>query len=274
MSSETTKLSDVINPQVMADAVSAKIPSKIVVTPFAAIDDTLQGVPGDSITVPQYATASTTTAKVKKAVKAVEITDEAKLSGYGDPEGEAVNQLSKSLASKMDADAMDAITGVGVQLKYDGTVKAISYEGIVDAVDVFGEEANSEKVIFVNPAQVTTLRKDANFISADKYGVGTNVVMTGEIGAICNCHVVPTKKVKKTTKTTESADFYGCPIVKLQNDSETEDDAAAVTVYMKRGVNLERSRDILAKKDVYSVDEHYTVALSNTAKVVLAKFKA
>ena len=294
MTAQTTKLTDVINPQVMADMISAKIPTKIVVTPFAAVDNTLEGKPGNTITVPQYAyigdaediaegvkaetvklTASSTTATVKKAVKAIEITDEAKLSGYGDPEGEGVSQLSKSIASKMDTDAMACLIDANkVQLKYDGTAAGIGYNAIVDAVDVFGEEANSEKVIFVNPKQVTALRKDANFISADKYGSAASVVMKGEIGLICNCHVVPTMKVAKTTKTTESADYYPCPIVKVQNDDETEDDAAAITIYMKRAVNLESDRDILAKKDVYSADQHYTVALTNTAKVVLAKFKA
>lgn len=294
MAAQTTKLGDLINPQVMADMISAKIPNKIVVTPFAKIDTTLQDKPGNTITVPKYAyigdaediaegvkaetvklTASSTTATVKKAVKAIEITDEAKLSGYGDPEGEAVNQLSKSIASKMDVDSMDCLIDAdAVQLKYDGTSAAIAYNGIVDAVDVFGEEANSEKVMFVNPKQVTTLRKDANFISADKYGAANEVVMKGEIGMICNCHIVPSNKVAKTTKTTESADYYPCPIVKTQNDAETEDDAAAITIYMKRGVNLESDRDVLSKKDIYSADQHYTVALTNTAKVVLAKFKA
>lgn len=294
MSAETTKLQDLINPEVMADMISAKIPSKIVVTPFATIDNTLEGKPGSSITVPQYAyigdaedlaegvtaetaklTTSSTKVTVKKAVKAAEITDEAKLSGYGDPEGELVNQLSKAIASKMDADAMAAILGTEVQLKFDGKAGIISYEQVVDAIDVFGEEANSEKVIFVNPAQVTQLRKDANFISADKYGQGTNVMLTGEIGRIANCRVVPTKKVALTKGSGSGAvDTYVCPIVKLQNDAESEDDAPAITIYMKRGVNLESSRDILAKKDVYSVDEHYVAALTNKAKVVQATFKA
>ena len=289
----TTKLADLINPEVMADMIAAKLPARIVVTPFAAIDNTLEGTPGNTITVPQYAyigdaedlaegeaataaklTASSTKVTVKKAVKEVELTDEAKLSGYGDPEGEAANQLAKAIASKVDADAMAVITGKDVQLKYDGTAKVISYEGIVDAVDVFGEELNTEKVMFVSPKQVTTLRKDANFISADKYGQGTNVMMTGEIGRIANCRIVASNRIEKQTKTTESNDFYACPIVKLQGVDEVDSDAPAITIYMKRGVNVEADRDIHAKKDVSSVDEHYAVAVSNTAKVVLAKFKA
>ena len=282
----TTTLSGLINPEVMADMISGKLENKIVVTPFATIDTTLEGVPGNTITVPQYnyigdaedlaegaaseaaqLTASSTKVTVKKAVKTVEITDEAKLSGYGDPEGEAASQLAKAIAAKVDADAMAAITGSDVQLKYAGT-KVISYEEIVNAIDLFAEEMNTEKVIFVNPAQVTQLRKDANFLSADKYGTGTSVMVTGEIGMVANCHVVPSKRIVK------GENGYACPIIKLQGDPDTEDETAAVTIYLKRGVNVETARDVTRKVDVYSADEHYAAAVSNTGKVCLATFKA
>ena len=39
-----TKLADLIDPEVMADMISAKIPDKIRVAPFAKVDDTLAGV--------------------------------------------------------------------------------------------------------------------------------------------------------------------------------------------------------------------------------------
>lgn len=290
MANQTTKLSDLINPQVMADMISAKIANKIVVAPFAKIDNTLVGVPGNTVTVPQYAyigdaadiaegvaaetvklTASTTTVTVKKAMKAVELTDEAVLSGYGNPVGETNNQLAKSIASKVDNDAMTALQGA--QLTYDGSSAAIKYSGIVDAIDLFEEEVNSEKVIFVHPKQVTQLRKDADFISADKYKAG--VILTGEIGMIANCRVVPSKKVPvvKVGETGSQIDCYACPIVKLNNDVETEDDAAAITIYLKRDTNVETDRVSLARKTDISVDKHYAVALSNTSKVVLAKFK-
>lgn len=284
MANITTMLADLINPEVMADMISGKIQTKIVVTPFAKIDTTLQGRPGDTITVPQYAyigdaedvaegvaagtvklAATTKEYKVKKAMKAVELTDEAVLSGYGNPVGETNNQIGKSLAAKVDVDAMDALQGA--QLTYDGTAKAITYEGIVDAIDVFDEEVNTEKAIFVHPKQVTQLRKDANFISADKYP--GNVIMTGEIGKIANCRVVASKKVPLD----EGGTFYTCPIVKLNQDNETEDETAALTIYMKRNVNVETERDTLARKTIISADEHYVAALTDTSKVVLAKFK-
>lgn len=282
MSNQTTMIKDLINPQVMSDMISAKVEKKIVVAPFAKIDTTLEGRPGDTITVPQYAyigdavdiaegiaaetvklTTTTTTAKVKKAMKAVELTDEAVLSGYGDPVAETNNQLAKSIASKVDNDAMDALQKAQL-VAGDGT-KEISYMGVVDAIDLFEEEVNSEKVIFVHPKQVTQLRKDADFIARDKYG--NQVMVDGEIGMVANCRVVPSKKVPL------EGDYYKNPIVKLQNDAETEDDAAAITIYLKRDTNVETDRVSLARKTDISADKHYTVVLSNSSKVVVAKFK-
>lgn len=216
MASEMTKLANLINPQVMADMISAKITKKIVVTPFAKVDTKLQGQPGDTITVPKFAyigdagevaegeavdltklTASSTTATVKKIMKAVGLTDEAVLSGYGNPIGETNNQLAASIAAKIDEDAMAALQGATLSRDISGI---ISYDGIVDAIDVFEEEANTSKVIFVHPKQVTQLRKDPNFISADKYT--GNVIMTGEIGTIANARIVPSKKVPLNTTDT------------------------------------------------------------------------
>lgn len=321
MASEVTKIADLIDPEVMADMISAKIPDKIVIAPFAKVDTTLEGVPGDTITVPQYAyigdavdvaegvaaetvklTASTTTAKVKKAMKAVELTDEAVLSGYGNPVGETNNQLAKSIAAKVDNDAMDALQTA--QLTYDGSSSVIKYSSVVDAVDLFNEEVNTDKVMFVDPKQVTQLRKDSDFLSADKYP--NNVIMTGEIGMIANTRIVPTRKVPlfnewykfdetagtaatdaniadiqkslpsakvgdKVTKVTIPCYFN--PIVKLTQDDETEDETAAITVYLKRDTNVETDRVSLARKTNISVDKHYTVALSDQSKVVIAKIK-
>lgn len=280
-----TKLENLIDAEVMADAISGKVASAIRVTPFAKVDTTLEGKnAGDTITVPQFSyigdaedvaegvecgtvalTATTTAATVKKAMKAVTLTDEAVLSGYGDPVGETNTQLAKAIAAKVDVDAMEALQTA--QLKFDGTANKISYAGIVDAVDVFEEEFNSEKVIFVHPKQVAALRKDADFLSADK--LAESVRVTGAIGKICNCEVVVSKKVPEN----EGATGYVCPIVKLNEDAETENDAPALTVYMKRDVNLETQRNSLSRTTDISVDEIYTVALSNASKVVLATFK-
>lgn len=280
-----TKIANLVNPQVMGDMVAAKLPKKLRVAPFATIDRTLVGVPGNTITVPSYTYigdaedvnegveagvvtlgTSTKTATIKKAMKAVELTDEAVLSGYGDPVGNAENQLALAVASKIDNDALDALLATNTR-KFDSKTKAISYDVIVDAIDLFEEEVNTEKVMFVNPKQVTTLRKDPNFISADKYPA--NVVMSGEIGTIANTRIVPTKKVKLDT----TSAFYTCPIIKLTHDDETEQDTAALTVYLKRDPNVEVDRKSLKRTTEISIDEFYTVAVSDDSKVVLADIK-
>lgn len=280
-----TKIANLVNPEVMGDMIAAKLPKKLQVIPFAAIDRTLEGVPGNTIKVPSYTYigdaedvnegveagvvvlgTSTKTATIKKAMKAVELTDEAVLSGYGDPVGNAENQLALAIAAKIDNDAMDALLKTNTR-KHDSKTKAISYDVIVDAIDLFEEEVNTEKVMFVNPKQVTTLRKDPNFISADKYP--NNVVMTGEIGMIANTRIVATSKVALDT----TSAFYTCPIIKLTHDDETEQDTAALTVYIKRDPNVEVDRKPLKRSTEISIDEFYTVAVSDDSKVVLAEIK-
>src|SRR5665648_678286 len=90
-----TVLSGLINPEIMAEMISAGLPAMIKFAPLANIDKTLVGQAGNTITVPKFAyigdaedvaegiamgttvlTASSTPATVKKAGKAVEVTDE------------------------------------------------------------------------------------------------------------------------------------------------------------------------------------------------------
>lgn len=287
-----TKLSNLINPQVMAQMISATLPKQIKFSKIAAIDNTLVGRAGNTITVPKYAyigdaadvaegvamgttvlTASTTSATVKKAGKAVELTDEAVLSGYGDPVGQATMQLGMAIASKIDEDCYAALKGAS--LVYNGAAAVIGYDPIVKAVDLFEDEheEGTAKIIFVHPKQITQLRLDPDFKDINKYPLKT--IMTGTIGEIAGCQVVPSKRV------TDDGTSYLCPIVVVDAKDPNENPGAdgnatsdaAVTIYMKRGVEVEDDRDILAKTTVISADEHYTAVLSNDSKVVLAKFK-
>lgn len=288
MGDNVTKISNLIDPEVMADMISAKLPKKIRVAPFAKVDTTLEGAEGDTITVPKFAyigdaedvaegvecgmttlEASSEKVTVKKAMKGVTLTDEAVLSAHGDPIGETNNQLALSIASKVDNDCMDALSDEEAdgRLLYDGSSSKIGYEGIVDAVDVFEEEVNGEKAMFVHPKQVTTLRKDSNFISADKYN--QEVVLKGEIGMIANTRIVPSKKVKGNTEGTA----YLNPIIKLETEGETEEETPALTIYLKRDLNVETERKARKRATEITADEMYAVSVSNDSKVVLAKFK-
>ena len=276
----TTKLENLIDPEVMAPMISAKLEKAIVETPFVKVDTTLVGRPGSTITVPKYKyigdaedvavgveagtvklEASSEEYKIKKAMKAVTLTDEAVLSGYGNPVGEANNQLALSLRSKVNTDIIDALLTASLTHAEEGI---ISYSGIVNAVDKFNEEVNTDKLMYVSPSQVTQLRLDPNFISADKYD--NKVVMTGEIGKIANARIVPSRKI------TASGSKFKCPIVQLNPEPMTDDDIPAVTVYLKRDVNVETERHTLSRTTDISADENYIAALTDESKVVVVEF--
>ena len=278
-----TKLANLINPEVMADMISAKIENAIVVTPFAKVDNTLAGQPGSTITVPRYnyigdavdvaegaeveaalLTAEAVEYTIKKAAKGVDITDEAILSAHGNPVGEATSQLAMSIRGKVEGDCISAL--LESENTHDAGA-AISYAGIVDAIDKFNEELNTEKVMFINPHQVSTLRKDPDFISTDKYN--NQVMMRGEIGMVANTRIVPSRRV-----VIDEEVGYKCPIVSLEADTRTEDDVPAITIYTKRETNVETERDTHHKKTFISADKHYVAALTNASKVVVATFAA
>lgn len=289
----STTINDLIRPEVLAPMISAKVEARLSVSKIAKVDTTLQGRPGNEVTVPQYkyigdaediaegvacGTAkletSATKFTIKKAMKGVNITDEAILSGYGAPVDESENQLALSIANKVDNDVLEVITTEateddtnGVQLVYGDGSKVISYEGVVDAEDLFDEEVSSDKVLYVHPKQMTQLRKDSNFLSADKYD--GKVMVSGEVGKIGTCRIVRSRKVKLDP----TGAFYLNPIVKMTNDTETEQDAPAVTIYVKRDTQVETDRHANAGTTDLFANKHYGVALTNTSKVVLAKFK-
>lgn len=275
-----TKLADLINPEVMADMISAKVEKKIALLPYAKVDNTLEGQEGDTITIPRFEhigeavevgegediplrTLSTTIVKytIKKIGLGVPLSDEAVLSAHGNIVGETNNQLSDSIAQKTDNDVVDELYKAKTIFVAGGV---IGYDGIVDAVDLFEEERNSNKVMFVHPKQMTQLRKDPNFISADKYD--GKVTVTGEFGKIANVSLVTSKKVKN------EGGVYFNPIIKLDNDSETEDDSPAITIFVKRDTNVETERKAINRTTEVTVDKLYVTALTNETKVVIAKF--
>lgn len=281
-----TNLSNMINPEVMSEMISAKVSKRVAVMPFVKVDTTLQGQAGNTITIPVFgyigdardvsegnsigASELSTTDKqftVKKIGHGVDITDEAILSGYGDPVGEANKQLANALAQKVDQDAIDALYGASLQ--YNGIANKISYAGIVDAIDAFEEEFNTEKIIFVHPKQVSQLRKDTDFTSADKYVNGNYVAVNGEIGKIANARVVVSKRVKENSEHTG----YINPIVKINFDAETEEATPALTIFLKRNVMVETDRDIDTQINRIRASENYVVALTDESKVVKATFK-
>lgn len=273
-----TKITNMVNPQVLGAMISARLPKAIKFTQIAKVDNTLVGVPGSEITLPSFnyigaaedvaegaavtpsvMTTSTKKAAIKKAVKAVDLTDEAKLSGYGDPVAQRAAQLAKSIADKVDNDILAALSGATLVAT---SANKISYEGIMDAIDKLAEEDAQDKVIFIAPSQLTVLRKEDKFYDKSKYG--NDVIMTGEVGMVGGCRVVVSKKISDAGAT---IDNY---IVCVNAD---EEELPAVSLFMKRDIQAGVQPDLLSGKEVMVANKHYAVALTNESKVVKATFK-
>lgn len=326
-----TQMSNMINPEVMGAMIGAKIDALLKLTPYAKVDTTLVGVPGDTKTVPSWnyigdaedvaegaevglstLTASSTTFTIKKAMKAVGITQEAVNSGLGNPIGQAETQLAKSIAGKVDSDVLDAVYK-GKNVYSASTLAAIAYGGIVDAVAKFEDEEDGiEKVMFINPAMEAALLKDSDFLSADKFTAG--VAVNGSIGKIAGCWIKKSKKVRLVTHTVDdsggdiqittsnikeyqakvdpsvtlttsnkvkalaaASQYYLCPIIKLEPDSPeteyTEDELPAVTIFLKKDIQVDSEWFPKKQQTDVTAAKYYGVALTNDAKVVLAKFK-
>ena len=272
---------DVFDPQVVSDMINAKVTAKAAMTGYIKVNNNLEGTPGSTVTVPKWGyigdaddlqegqpidttkmAYTTSDYKIKKIGKGVRLTDEAQLSGYGNPMGTATQQIAMSISAKLDNDRVAVL--YESKNVCDQSTAVIKYSAIVDGVDMFNEEEDSKKVILIHSKQKTQLRKDPDFLSADKYQAG--VLASGAIGRVAGCDVVVSNKVK-----CEDGVYYN-PIIKLDNTTETEDDMPAVTYFLKRGNLVEHKREPGVADDIICT-AHGMPALTNEAKVVILKTK-
>ena len=286
---EVTKKSNVIIPEVMGAMIDAKIDALCKLTPYAKVDTSLVGVPGDTKTVPSWnyigdaedfdpentegkeiETAKLTCGKatftIKCAAKSVGILQTAINSGLGNPVGQAEMQLAKSIVGKVDNDVIDAAYTSG---NVHDAKSVIGYAGIVDSVTKFEDEEDGiEKVMFIHPKQEATLLKDDDFRSADKFEGG--VAVRGSIGKIAGCWVKKSKKVKLVDG------VYQCPIIKMEPDSPdteyTEDELPALTIFLKKDTQVDHEWFPKKQRHDVTAAKYYGVALTNAAKVVIAQF--
>lgn len=268
----TTKLSNIINPEVMADMISAKLPKALKAKGFMKVDTNLVGKAGNTITVPQYAyigeaadlaegvagevTTLTATEKeytIKKAVKNVDLTDEAVLSGYGDPVGEVTRQLTMAIEDKIDSDgiaALEAITASSpAGANYvTSTETTYNYNMVCDGLDALpnSEDEGEELYLLIPKAGIKALRRDERF--QDKNS--GEMLGTGVVGSVAGCKVVVSAKLSDTSK----AAYIMRP--------------EALTAFIKRDVTLETDRDVLKKQTLFSADEHFVVAIEDLNKIV------
>lgn len=267
-----TKLANIINPQVMADMISAELPNALQVTKLYKVDRTLTGKPGNTITVPKWGyigaaddlaegvegtvtqmTATDVDYTVKKAVKNIVLTDEAMLSGYGDPQGEAVKQLRMAIQDKVDDDGI-ALLKAYTTKKVDAT-GVLSYNVVCDGLDILSdEEQGGDLYLLTGQEGIKNLRRDPKFVDAHNDLAG-KVVESGVVGMIAGCKVRISNKLNAT----------GTGVAFILKPE-------ALTAFIKRDVTVETDRDVLKKQTLISADEHYTVAIEDETKIVRINF--
>lgn len=295
MASTTTKLGNNINPEVMGDMIEAKIEAQCKITPYAKVDTTLQGVAGDTKTVPAWGyigdavdfdpesaydnntemettrlTATSRTFTIKCAGKSVSILQTAINSGLGDPIGQANTQLAKSIVNKVDNDVLTAIYASEADgaIVANETAHEIGYAGIVDAVVKFEDEEDGvDKVMFIHPLQAEALLTDNQFISADKFTAG--VAVSGAIGQIAGCWIKKSKKVQKVNAVTAVQGVY---TVEFGGTVASGDvvKVAGVTVTLDATSGASTTACATAVKNAFSGNSTYT-ATSASGVVTLTE---
>ena len=245
-----THLSDLFNPQVVADLVDNKLSDKIVFAPLARIDNTLTGRAGNTVTLPYYSyigkastvsegydipltklAQTTSSVTVLKYGKAIQLTDEAILSGYGDPLREGAEQIATAIADAIDDALLDALAANSASAQNyttSGSSVALAPLDIPLALAKFGEDNDGTKVLLVTPEFYAKLLYD-NWIPASE--IAANVRVRGAIGMAYGCQVIVSNRL------VTGGSLY---IVK----------PGSLAVFMKRNTMIETDRDVLNQSTV------------------------
>jgi hypothetical protein len=256
-STNATKIADLINPEVLADMVSAELPNAIAFAPLAAVGTRLEGRAGNTLTMPKFGyigdavdvaegedipiskmETSETEVTIKKAGKGIELTDEAVLNGYGDNVGEAKSQITMALGNKIDNDMLAALKTSSLSATASMTVVSL-----LGAKAKFGEKVNQASVLVVNSNNYVKIAGDiVSLENTDK------VLMDGVVGKVAGMQVVISDKLTDT-------EAY---IVAV----------GALGLEYKRRVEIETDRDIIAKVTVITGDVHYATYLRDESKAI------
>lgn len=266
----TTVLANLIDPEVMADLIEAQLPKAIKFSAIAPLDTTLVGVPGSTLTVPSYKyigdadevaegaaieysklEQTKRTMTIKKAAKGVEITDEAVLSGLGDPVGEGQRQVRMAIASKIDNDILATALKAPLKLTADIDLDLIDKleATFTDAPDAIEDNnISTTGVLFVSYKDAAKLRKLAGQDWTRPTQLGDDILVKGLFGELLGWEIVRS--------------------MKLEQNKFVAVKPGALKTYLKRDIFAEVGRDMDHKLTKFNADEHYGVAIYNDALLV------
>ncbi|WP_076149751.1 N4-gp56 family major capsid protein [Ligilactobacillus murinus] len=271
MANEVTQSQDMLDPQVLADMIPAKLTAEMKFTPLASVDNTLEGRPGTTIEFPAWnyigdaedlkegepietskLTYGSKAATIKGIAKGGSITDQALLTGYGDPYGELSSQLAKAMANKVDNDVLATLKDATQAVSVAATV-----DGIQEALDMYNDEDDNRIVLLVSPKAAGKLRLQAGKDWLRGTQLGSEALSKGVYGDILGVQLIRSRKLNANEAFLIKTDNGEKPAIKLM---------------MKRGVNIEPDRKPgLLRTDIYATS-FYAPYLYDPTKVVKVTF--
>jgi hypothetical protein len=187
---------------------------------------------------------------VHKYAKAISITDEARLSGFGNPMDEAAKQLARAIDQGVDDELFSVLNGVNINRKWVNST--LSADNIADALVLFGEDLTGPKILLTDAAGFAQLRKDADYIKASD--MGQRMINGDVVGEIWGCQILITNKVKNNTTVKEKQHFIVKP--------------GALRLVNKRGTLIEVQREPDYMRDNIFASKHCVAYLYDHSKVV------
>ena len=269
-----TKLANLVNPQVMADLVEKKLHDLIRFLPLADVDTTLAGVPGSTLYLPAYQyigdastlgegstltpaslNAAMVSVAIHKVAQGVELTDEALLSGFGDPMGQAATQVATAIANCIDNEMLGVLAdSIASTMTHAGASSSgVAPTDLSAALEKFGEDIDvGEKVVLVSPALYTKIRNTNNtWLPASE--IAADRLIRGAVGEIYGCQIIVSNKLKESAYADEVA--Y---IIK----------PGALRLILKRDTLIETDRNILNFTNVITGSKHEACYLYDTSKAI------
>jgi HK97 family phage major capsid protein len=177
-----TTRSNLVIPEILADAVAAGWPDRIALYGSAAVvesstlPESARG--GDTVKVPFFGsigefedvaegdaltpytlTMTSETSTVLRAGKAVELTTWAQMAAmYADPYAEASRQIIEGARRKFDSALIRAAAATGA-IDHDASTATITYDAIVDALQLWGDQGQDVAAFVVHSKVAGDLRK-------------------------------------------------------------------------------------------------------------------
>lgn len=261
-----TYLSDLLDPQVIGDMIDEQLTDNIVFAPLATVDNTLQGQAGNTVTLPYFEyigdaevvpegtdipieklSTKTKEVSIQKIGKGVQLTDEALLSGYGDPLGEGVRQIVASVGSKVDNLLLEALDS-NTSHVFTPSAK-LTADDIPKALALFGESIDGQKALIVDPDFYAELLNVKSWLPASD--LAADMIIRGSAGMAYGANIIVSNRVK-------GKNFY---IVK----------PGALAIFMKRDTLVETDRDIINQSTVVTGSKLFAPYLykpGNAIKIV------